>query len=103
MIEVKLFGSYGAQHTPSGLFIDMNGKTRIKDPIGPLCRLLQEHGYEGLVRITRDGTPVFKNDLDLSFWAGLDFVDEQTKSAKCIKYRPFGWSSPEEISEKGRA
>ncbi|MER9213183.1 hypothetical protein NKI54_14025 [Mesorhizobium sp. M0663] len=111
---IELNGSYTAHHPASGKRIDTSdtayGRRTYKDPIGPLCRSLRDTlGYspETRIHVERAGTPVFKRDLTLAYWADHDVVDTQDRSAVRIKFRPFeGLSSGETLVERqkiGRA
>ncbi|MES0007907.1 hypothetical protein NKJ64_22530 [Mesorhizobium sp. M0062] len=93
---IELHGSYTAYHPASGTRIDTSdkayGRRTYKDPLGPLCRILRDtFGYppETLIHVERAGTPVYKRDLTLAYWADHDVVDTQDRSAVRIKFRPF--------------
>lgn len=95
-ITIEYTGSYGAIHHASGMAFDTSdtayGHRSYKDPLGPLCRAIRDElGFhpDTLVRVERDGVPVFKGDHKLSYWADHDVIDEQTKVAKRVKYRQF--------------
>jgi len=94
-ITVEYTGSYRAVHHASGIAFDTsdtgNGHRTYKDPLGPLCRALREAGWspDTVVRVEREGVPVFRQDYSLSYWADHDVIDEQTKVAKRVKYRSF--------------
>lgn len=62
-----------------------------QDPMPPLARLMLAAGCdpEGIVRITRNGTPVWTVDKPLQYWADLDIRELPDGQIVRRKYRPI--------------
>ena len=93
MIEIKLFGPYGAM--ARGIVVDYNSRRR-GSPICDLARKLLQRGYspKQIVFATRDDKLAIA-PLELGKLSELAVreSDNSTRSAHFVKYRPF--SKPE--------
>lgn len=93
MIEIDLFGCWGAQHVASGTTVNRtphNGSGA--SPIPAICRKLRDNGIatdEDALHITRAGKRVFKNDFTISWWAEKQIRDAPNHRLQWATYKPF--------------
>ncbi|MFK0691124.1 hypothetical protein ACFX5Q_23415 [Mesorhizobium sp. IMUNJ 23033] len=88
MHHIELIGSYTSAATLSGEEIKI---TTRKDPVPVLCRELIKRGVDPnqRVKVTRAGQPVWKTDLTVGYWAGIDITEDDREGLRTAKYRPF--------------
>ncbi|ACI57499.1 hypothetical protein Rleg2_4238 [Rhizobium leguminosarum bv. trifolii WSM2304] len=73
----------------SGTTYEAHHKT--KSPIPMLARKLADAGLETstLMQVYRGSTPVLRQPLALSYWIGIDVIDDDRRPAHVAKFKPF--------------
>lgn len=87
MTNITLIGMNTAATTVGGEEISITPKT--KDAVPPLCREMIRRGLDpqGIVRVTRNGKPVWRTDRTLGYWAGLAITEEDRDGLRWGKFR----------------
>ncbi|PDS41148.1 hypothetical protein CO668_30870 [Rhizobium anhuiense] len=82
-----------ASTTISGIPYEAQHKT--KSPIPMLARKLADAGVETstLLQVYRGSTPILRQPLALSYWIGIDVVDDDRRPARVTKFKPFDVSA----------
>ena len=99
MIEIELFGCWGARHIASGTTINRiphNGAG--VSPIPIICRKLRDNGVAvdaDTLSITREAKRVFKNDFTLGWWAEKQIRDSPKRRLQWEKFKPYEYEDDE--------
>lgn len=86
---IELIGSFTSATTMSGDEIKI--ATTRKSPVPVLCREMVRLGVDpqAIVKVTRGGRPVWKEDRTVVAWAGIDITESDTEGLRTVKHRPF--------------